>query len=176
MVQNLKLRVLAGQGEMNDLEARVMAPVVVEVRDQNDLPLEGAEVTFRFPATGPGASFADGKLSRTVKTNVQGQATASGWTANNQVGPFKVHVTATYGNQMGQTTIDLLNVTRITDDMAKDRKKKRAWYASRKWQILIAAGAGAAIAGILLATGNGGSGTANPTITISPGPVTIGGR
>lgn len=175
-VQNLKIFVLAGQGEMNDLERRVMAPVVVEVRDQNDQPIEGAEVTFRFPTTGPSASFTDQKPARTVRTNGQGQAAATGWMANNQVGPFTLNVTASYGNQMGPAAIKMFNVTRITDDMVKDRKKKRAWYASRKWQILMAVGAGAAIAGIVLATGNGSASTAPPTITITPGTVTIGGR
>jgi hypothetical protein len=176
-VQNLKIFVLAGQGEMNDLERRVMAPVVVEVRDQNDQPIEGAEVIFRFPPTGPSASFTDQKPARTVRTNGQGQAAATGWIANNQVGSFTLNVTAGYGNQMGQAAIKMFNVTRITDDMVKDRKKKRAWYASRKWQILMAVGAGAAIAGIVLATGKDSAATtAPPTITITPGTVTIGGR
>ena len=176
-VQNLKTFVLSGEGEMNDLERRVVAPVVVEVRDQNDLPVEGADVIFRFPATGPSGSFTGGKLTQTIRTNAQGQAAATNWTANNQVGPFKINVTATYGNQMGQTAINMFNVTRITDDMLKDRRKKRPWYASRKWQILMGLGAGAAVTGIVLATGNGnGAATAPPTITISPGTVVIGGR
>jgi hypothetical protein len=172
-VQNLKVFVLAGEGEMNDLERGVTAPLVVEIRDQNDLPLEGADVIFRFPATGPSGSFLEGKLTQTAITNAQGQAAATGWRPNNQPGPFRVNVTASDGNRMGQAVISMFNVTRITDDMAKDRKKK-AWWASRKWQILIALGAGAAVAGVLFAGGNGGP--AQPAITITPGAVTIGGR
>lgn len=177
-VQNLKLFVLAGEGEMNDLERGVTAPIVVEVRDQNDRPIEGADVIFRFPPTGPSGSFPQGKQTHMVRTNVQGQAAATGWKANNQVGPFQINATATYGNQMGQASIRMFNVTRITEDIVKDRRKKRSWYASRKWQILMGLGAGAAVAGIVLATGNGSAtaATTPPTITITPGTVTIGGR
>ncbi len=56
--------VLAGNGEMNDLERRVMAPLVVQVLDQNDRPMEGAEVVFRFPISGPGATFTGWKKFR----------------------------------------------------------------------------------------------------------------
>ena len=62
---------LAGSGEMNDLERRVMAPLVVQVLDQNDRPMEGAEVVFRFPLNGPGATFPGGKNSVIVRTNAR---------------------------------------------------------------------------------------------------------
>ena len=61
--QSLKILVLAGNGEMNDLERRVMAPLVVQVVDQNERPVEGAEVVFRFPLNGPSATFPGGKSS-----------------------------------------------------------------------------------------------------------------
>lgn len=178
VVQNLKILALAGEGEFNDLERRVMAPLVVEVRDHNDRPVEGATVTFRFPVAGPSATFPNEKPAQTVITNVQGQAVAAGWTAR-QPGPFKVNITATYRNQMGQATVNMINATRITDEMAKDKRRKRPWWASRKWQFAILAAAGAAAAGILLATRNGGSTVSvqtPPTVTITPGTVTIGGR
>src|ERR1700679_1123090 len=101
--QSLKVLVLAGNGEQNDLERRVMAPLVVQVEDQNDRAMEGADVVFRFPITGPGASFAGGKSSITVRTNSTGQAAAVNWMANGQVGTFEVHVSASYGNQVGET-------------------------------------------------------------------------
>src|SRR5437667_12448173 len=43
-VQNLKIVTLAGKGEMNDLERHVMALLVVQVLDENDRPVEGANV------------------------------------------------------------------------------------------------------------------------------------
>src|SRR5581483_7513056 len=56
-VQGLKLIPLAGKGEANDLQRHIMAPLVIEVLDQNDRPVEGAEVVFRFPINGPSATF-----------------------------------------------------------------------------------------------------------------------
>ena len=177
MVQNLKVVALAGNEEANDLERRVMAPLVVEVLDLQDRPIEGAEVVFRFPLRGPSAVFADQKSVKTVRTNGQGEAAATGWMANNEVGSFQVHVTATYGNQMGETTITMSNAERVSDaelNRIGKRKSKGLW--SSKWfKIgLIAGGAGLA-AGIVLATRGGGGSVSTTTITVSPGSPSVGG-
>jgi hypothetical protein len=147
-----------------------MAPVVVEIRDQNDRPLEGADVIFRFPPTGPGAIFPDGKFTRKARSNGQGQAAAVGWTANNEVGEFKVYITATYGNQLGEAAISMSNVSH-TNEVDRRNKAEKKWWSSRWVKIgLLAGGAGVAAA-IVLAT-RGGS---PPTITIRGGSPTIGG-
>src|ERR1700722_6507798 len=65
--QSLKIRVLAGSGEMNERERKVMAPLVVQVVDQNERAMESAEVVFRFPISGPSATFLGGKSSVTVR-------------------------------------------------------------------------------------------------------------
>lgn len=178
IVENLKILVLAGEGEMNDMERRNMAPVVVEVRDQNDRPVESADVTFRFPPSGPSAYFAGPKLAQTVRTNVQGQAAAAGLTANGQVGLFKIAVTAVYGNQMGKGAINMTNVTRITEEMIQEEKKKdRHWYQSWKWWTVILAGAAGAGVGIYYGVRDEPAPPPGPpTVTISPGGVVIGGR
>src|SRR5271167_3516881 len=62
--ESLKLFVLAGQREQNDLQRRVMAPLVVQVVDQSDNPVEGADVVFRFPFAGPSATFEGQKTSQ----------------------------------------------------------------------------------------------------------------
>src|SRR5580658_1378577 len=77
VMQSLKVVALAGNGESNDLERRVMAPLVVDVLDLQDRPIEGAEVVFRFPLRGPSAVFADQKSAKTVRTNGQGEAAAT---------------------------------------------------------------------------------------------------
>jgi hypothetical protein len=175
MVQNLKVVALAGNGEMNDLERRVMAPLVVEVLDLQDRPIEGAEVVFRFPLRGPSALFADQKSAKTVRTNGQGEAAATGWTANNEVGNFQVHVTATYGNQMGETTISMSNAERVPDAVLNRTGKRKTLWSSKWFKIgLIAGGAGLA-AGIVLATRGGGGSATTPTITVSPGSPSVGG-
>ena len=176
VVQNLKVLPLAGKDEMNDLERHVMAPLVVEVLDQNDRPVEGADVVFRFPLNGPGATFPNQKTSQTSRTNAQGEAAATGWTANGEVGRFQVHATATYGNQMGETTFSMSNVTRIVESARKNRTEKK-WWSTRKFKIAVIAGGAAIVAGIVLAKEGGGSSKAStiPTITISPGSPSVGG-
>jgi hypothetical protein len=173
MVQSLKVTALAGNKEMNDLERGLMAPLVVQVLDQNDRPVEGAEVVFRFPLNGPGATFRGGSTSRTIRTNGQGQAAATNWTANNQVGTFSVRVAASYGNQLGEATVSMTNVTRIVED-GKGGRKQAKWYSSKWVKIALIAGGAATVAGVVLATRGGGS-SSTPTITITPGSPTVGG-
>jgi len=169
--KSLKVVALAGDGEMNDLERRLMAPLVVQVSDQNDRTVEGADVVFRFPLNGPGALFADQKQTKTVRTNGQGQAAATGWTANGELGKFQVHITASYGNQIGETTISMTNVERLAKDARTYRSKKHHWYSSKWAKIGIVAGAAAVAAGVVLATRGSKS---THTITISPGSPTVG--
>ena len=172
MEQSLKIRVLAGNGAMNDLERRVMAPLVVQVIDQDERPMEGAEVIFRFPINGAGATFAGGKTSITVRTNGTGQAAAVNWTANGQTGTFQVHVTASYANQVGETTLSMTNVTRIVA-AAKKSKSKSLW--SHTWfKVAVIGGAAAIVAGVVLAT-RGGSKNSGSTIGINPGSPTVTG-
>ena len=175
MVQNLKVVALAGNGEANDLERKVMAPLVVEVLDLQDRPIDGAEVVFRFPLRGPSAVFADQKSVKSVRTNGQGEAAATGWMANNEVGSFQVHVTATYGNQMGETVISMANAERVPDRELRRLGKNKSLWSSKWFKIgLIAGGAGLA-AGIVLATRGGGGAASTTTITVSPGSPSVGG-
>jgi hypothetical protein len=172
MVQDLKVSALAGDDGMNDLERHVMSPLVVQVLDQNDRPVEGAEVVFRFPLNGPGAIFRNGNTSQTVRTNGRGQAAAVNWMANNQVGTFSVRVSASYGNELGETTVSMTNVTRISEN-AKKGKKEAKWYSSKWVKIALISGGAALVAGIILATRGGGS--SGPSVTITPGSPTVGG-
>lgn len=172
-VQTLKVMVLAGDGEMNDLERKIMAPLVVDVLDQNSRPVEGAAVVFRFPLNGPGAGFSNGEKSRTVRTNADGQAAAIDWMANGEVGKFQVRVTASRGNELGEAVISMSNVSRITEDVkSKGNKGKHKSVWSSRWvKIGIVAGIAGAVTGIVLAT----KGDSAPTVTASPGSPTIGG-
>jgi hypothetical protein len=170
VVQSLKVMVLAGEGELNDLERKVMAPLVVDVLDQNGRPVEGAAVVFRFPLNGPSASFSNGEKARTVRTNADGQAAAVDWMANGEVGKFQVRVNASRGNELGEAVFSMSNVSRITEEIKSKDKHKSVW-SSRWVKIGIAAGAAGAVAGIVLAT-RGGS---TSSVSASPGTPTIGG-
>jgi len=181
MVRSLKVTALAGNHEANDLERALMTPLVVQVLDQNDRPVEGAEVVFRFPLNGPSATFRGGNTSQTVRTNGQGQAAAQNWMANNQVGTFEVRVTASYGNQLGDSTVSMTNATRVADDGKKGNRgsrgqKQASWYSSKWVKIALVAGVAAAVTGIVLATTGGGSSSSpTSTVTITPGSPTVGG-
>ena len=168
--QSLKILVLAGNGELNDLQRKIMAPLVIQVLDTNDRPVEGAEVVFRFPIEGPGATFASGKTSETVRTNATGQAAALNWMANGMVGRFEVHVTASYGNQIGETTLKMTNVLKVVEEQPKGKAK--SWWSHRWVKVAVIGGAAAIIAGVVLATRGSKSGSS--TITIAPGSPTVG--
>jgi len=167
--QNLKIRVLAGSGEMNDLERRVMAPLVVQVVDQDERAMEGAQVVFRFPLDPPNATFLDGKTSVTVRTNGSGQAAAVNWMASG-VGTFQVHVNATYGNQVGEATVSMTNVNRIVNEARKTKSGESLW--SHGWfKIAVIGGAALAVGlGVYFGTRGGKSGT---TVGVSTGPPTV---
>lgn len=177
VIQNLKLLALAGNGEMNDLERKVMAPLVIQVLDQNDRPVEGAQVVFRFPLNGPGATFTGGKTSQTVRSNGTGEAAAVNWMANGEVGTFDIHVTATYGNEVGETTLKMQNVSRIVEAQGTNKRAKQShWYSPTWVKVAIVAGAAAAAVGIVLATRGGGHSSSSNTvpITITPGSPSVG--
>jgi hypothetical protein len=137
--------------------------------------VEGASVVFRFPLEGPSASFAGQKNAETYRANADGQAAATGWTANGKVGTFQVQVTASRGNELGSVTISMTNVTRIVDPGKSARKH---WWSSKTAKIGIAVAAAGLIAAIVLVTRGSSSSsvsTAPPVITATPGSPTIGG-
>jgi hypothetical protein len=180
IIKDLRIIVLAGNGETNDLEHRVMAPLVVQVLDQNDRPVQGAEVVFRFPVSGPGATFSDGKPTGTIRTNGTGEAAAMHWTANGQTGTFEVHVNAAYGNEIGETTVKMTNAASVAPGsnitMAKTAgAKKSHWYSPTWVKIALIAGVAGAGVGIWLGL-RGGSHAANTApITVTPGTPSVGG-
>jgi hypothetical protein len=178
-IEGLKVVVLAGREEVNDIQRKVMAPLVVEILDQNDRPVEGAEVVFRFPLEGPSAVFAGGRTSLTARTNGQGEVAATNWMANSQTGRFQVHVSASYGNQVGQATFSMSNATKVNRATASvlgpGSEKHGGWFSPTWVKIAVAAGGAALVAGVILATRGGSSKSSGATVTISPGVPSIGG-
>jgi hypothetical protein len=166
MVQSLKVIVLQGQNSVNDMNRHIGIQPVVEVRDENDLPVEGASVVFRLPPSGPGGMFDGKSYSKTVRTNAQGQAGISGFVPNSQEGDFDFHVTALAGNRMGQAVIRQTNAQNRLVVVAPKPKKTPLW---RNKYVLIAAGAAVAT-GVAVALTKG---SGNKNVTITPGPVTI---
>jgi hypothetical protein len=136
--------------------------VVVEVRDENARPVESADVVFELPATGPGGVFEGQQHQFRARATVQGQAGAT-YTPNAQAGRFGIKVTATLGNRTGSTIITQTNSLRPAT-VEKSGVRKFRW-----WKVALIAGAGAAVAGIVLATRG-----STPTVTLTPGRPTFG--
>jgi hypothetical protein len=107
------------------------------------------------------------------------------WAANGQVGTFEIHVNATYGNEVGETTVKMTNATRIVQNIKAgtlpgiqaQSAEKGHWYSPKWVKIALIAGAAGAVAGIVLAVtgGTGHATTSSVPITIPPGPPTVGG-
>lgn len=165
--QDLRVVPLAGNGEYNDLQRLIMAPLVVQVLDQDGRPLEGAQVVFSFPLQGPTATFGNKQSSQTTRTNADGQAAATGWVANTP-GTFQVKVTATRGNEIGETTIMMTNATKVVETR---KEKHKSWWSSKWAKIGVIAVAAAVVVSVVLIERGGSSTT---TVTASPGSPTIG--
>jgi hypothetical protein len=163
--EGLNLLVLEGQGAVNDIRMPKAMTLVIEVRDDNYRPLEGAAVDFQLPPKGPSGSF-DGELrNKQVVTNVQGQAAAV-FTPNTERGRFTIQTKASFGARTGMASIMQRN----------GQPESPTWINRHKTlMILIAAGvAGGATAAVLRTGGGSSSASSKPTVTITSGIPTFG--
>ena len=164
--ERLNLVVLQGQRAVNDIRTPTTMMVVVEVRDENYRPLEGATVEFELPATGPGGSFADGTYNKKAIANAQGQAFTA-FDPNMKPGRFAIRARATFGVRTGTVTIVQENKAGQTTPTWISRHKTLA--------IVIAVGAaGAATSAIVATRGGTASASSKPTVTITSGIPTFG--
>jgi hypothetical protein len=102
----LKIVVIEGKGAVNIIQQKTAMAPVVEVRDQNDLPVGGVIVTFSIG--GSGASFG-GSSTLTVVTNATGRAVATGLTPTVS-GSLQIGVSAVFQGQTAFATIAQVNV------------------------------------------------------------------
>ncbi len=167
----LKIVVVEGEGAVNNIRTRSATAPVVEVRDENDKPVAGAEVIFQLPPAGPGGVFHGWMRTQTVRSDENGRAAASGYAPNDQAGRFNIKVTATLGNRTGSAVISQTNVYRGGGGGPGISSARSGW-----WKILVGVGAAGAVIGAVAATrGNGtASATTSRPITITPGPITVG--
>ena len=168
----LKVNVVAGQGAVNNVVVGVAAQPIVEVLDEKDAPMVGADVTFEAPATGAGGTFF-GKQTLTVKTDAKGRALASGFSPNSTTGRFQILAKAVMGASTGEAAISQSNGgPGVTGNVMSQPSRRKLWT-------VVAIVAGAAVGGGVAATRGGTKSTAaDPTkrpVTIGAGPITIGG-
>ncbi|MEZ5351805.1 MAG: hypothetical protein R2762_04155 [Bryobacteraceae bacterium] len=167
--ETLKIAVVEGEGAKNNVRTRTATAPVVEVKDEADKPVAGAEVVFQLPMVGPSGVFNGWLNTQTVRTDEQGRASATGFTPNSEPGRFNIKVTATSGTQKGTAVIAQSNVESATGSSVS-AKKSGLW----KWVAL--AGTAAALGGIAAAVrGDNGTSTstASTPVSISPGAVTV---
>ena len=166
---SLQIVIVEGEGAINNIKQRVNREPIVQVEDESHKPVAGASVTFFLPNQGPGGTFANGSNSLTTATNAQGQAVARDIRFNSQTGPMEIRVAASIAGQTASAIITQTNV------LGSSSSGGPGGGMGRTTKILIVAaivGGGAALG--FLATHRGGSTTATPTTTITPGTVTVG--
>ena len=98
----LRIVVLEGENAVNIIQQKTAVRAVVEVRDQNNLPVPGALVTFAV--TGKGGATVAGSQTLTVATNASGQAALGGMTPASS-GGLQISVNATFNGLSAATTI-----------------------------------------------------------------------
>lgn len=98
--------VLEGENSVNIIDKQTAVQPVVEVLDQNNLPVAGASVLFVIG--GRSARFVNGAPQVTVTTDAAGRAAT---TALNPLrsGSFQIQVRATFQGQTAATTIHQVN-------------------------------------------------------------------
>lgn len=170
-VTGLKIYVLQGSGSVNYIpDGRGTTPVV-EIRDDNELPVASATVEFQLPPTGPGGDFSNGTHTFSAITNIAGQAQAP-FTLRPQTGSFKIQINAKIDTRSASTVITQSNSMKA-NEAATSTSKKRPLY--KNWKFLVVAGAAATAVAVLLATRGGSSSSASTTtIGLTPGIPTYG--
>ena len=159
----LNVAVIEGNNTVNSIPLQRSVTPVVEIRDQNDFPVEGATVVFIMPEHGPGGTFLKTPTTFTTLSDAHGQAAAP-FMVNSLPGKFQIKVTATAGNRRGEAVITQINTNGAYIGPVVP---PRAWY--KKWPTWAIIG-GAAAAGIIAwrVTRSSGSGSTT-SVTITPG-------
>ncbi|MGH9721897.1 MAG: carboxypeptidase-like regulatory domain-containing protein [Bryobacteraceae bacterium] len=167
---DIKIVVIEGEGAVNNIRSRMATQPVVEVRDEQDKPIPGAEVVFQLPAAGPGGTFNGWMRTQTVRTNEQGRAASTGLAPNEEEGRYNIKATATHGTKTNSLVIAQSN-SRGGPGGAQAKSRRGLWTA------IAVIGGAALIGGIVAATRNGDSAATPATIpvTVSSGPITVGG-
>lgn len=169
---NLTVRVIRGDNAVNNISTRTAQEPIIEVRDSDLNPIEGAAVTFFLPQSGPGATFGGGATILGTETDDTGRAVGAELTPNDLVGEFDIQIQVTYEQRTVTTTISQRNT--LTGTL------EGGGGSSTAFVILGIVGAAAAGVGLALARSSGGGGggsTPPPTsdpIRITPGTPTVG--
>jgi hypothetical protein len=165
----LKIVVIRGEGVVNSITSKG-APVVVEVRDDTDKPLAGADVVFQMPYMGPGGTFYGWMRTHSTRTDAEGRATSASFSPSSEEGPFEIVVTA---SAVGKHT-----AVRVAQSNSRTGATPAAKSSHKTLWIVLGVVAAGAIGGGVAASRRGGDSSAAVAavpVTVTPGLVTVGG-
>jgi hypothetical protein len=135
--------VVVGQDAVHDLAKGQVTLPVVEVRDPQGNPVEGAEVRFVSPLSGPSGTFYGATHAATVKTDAAGRATAGGFMPNGETGAYAIEVTAQHQGRQAAASISQTN---FADPVLPPRKRFFGW----RMITAIAAGVAIVVTAVIL--------------------------
>lgn len=162
----IQIRVLAGEGGINNINQNVAAEPVIEVVDATGKPVAKAAVTLRSPASGPSVTFFGASRVATMTTDDQGRVRVSGMLPNTIEGTFQIDVEAEYNSSTATATITQSNAV-----APGDVRPKRQGIG---WRVIAAISAGAAVGIVAAALRSGSDPQVTPT-AISIGSVSVSG-
>jgi hypothetical protein len=110
----LKIVVLEGEGAVNIIQQKTATAPVIEVRDQNDVPVAGAAVRFGIRS---GRAVFGGARTLSVTTDAAGRAVATGFAPTGS-GALQITATATFQGQAAAVTIAQTTVTTVAQAAA----------------------------------------------------------
>lgn len=167
----LEITVRKGEGGRNSIKSRIGVPIEIEVRDNQNKPVVGAQVIFQLPSTGASGSFPGGRLQERTTTGPAGVALMNGFVPNAIEGAFNIRITVSSGAQQATSVVSQTNVAAYASEAKK--------HSNKTLLILLAVGAAAGVgAGVALGSGGSSSPSAAappPSVTVVPGTVTVGG-
>jgi len=162
----IQIRVLVGEGGINNINQNVAAEPVIEVVDATGKPVAKAAVTLRSPASGPSVTFFGASRVATMTTDEQGRVRVSGMLPNTIEGTFQIDVEAEYNSSTATATITQSNAV-----APGDVRPKRQGIG---WRVIAAISAGAAVGIVAAALRSGAEPQGTPT-AISIGSVSVSG-
>ncbi len=162
----IQIRVLSGEGGINNINQNVAAEPIIEVVDSTGKPVAKAAVTLRSPASGPSVTFFGASRVATMTTDDQGRVRVSGMLPNTIEGAFQIDVEAEYNNSTATAAITQSNAV-----APGDVRPKRQGIG---WRVIAAISAGAAV-GIVAAALRGGTDSQPTPTAISIGSVSVTG-
>lgn len=150
----IQIRVLAGDGGINNINNNVATEPVIEVVDSGGQPVAKATVTLRAPAAGPSVTFFGASRVATMTTDDQGRVRVTGMVPNTVEGSFQIEVQAEYNNLSATTAITQSNA--VAPGQPRPKRRGIGWR-------MIAALSGAATVGIIAAALRGETDQVTPT-------------